>query len=159
MLTDDQLNHAYRYCLALTGDADDAYDLLQSGMVKWLARPDAKVGNPAAYLRRLLRNLFIDLKRAHKPTPLAEARPVEALADDSGDLETLTIRAELAGEILAQCGTQDRELLFLWAVEGYTIDEIARIVDRPRGTLLSRLHRIRKRVQAQFGNRDQEASA
>jgi RNA polymerase sigma-70 factor (ECF subfamily) len=36
-------------------------------------------------------------------------------------------------------------VLFLWAVEGYTIDEISRQTGTARGTLLTRLHRLRKR--------------
>ena len=37
-------------------------------------------------------------------------------------------------------------MLYLWAVEEYTVDEIALLTETPRGTLLSRLHRLKKRV-------------
>jgi RNA polymerase sigma-70 factor (ECF subfamily) len=42
--------------------------------------------------------------------------------------------------------TAEREILFLWAVEGYSTDEVARHLDRPRGSVLSIIHRMRKRL-------------
>jgi DNA-directed RNA polymerase specialized sigma24 family protein len=35
---------------------------------------------------------------------------------------------------------------FLWVVEEYTMKEISELTGIPRGTLLSRIHRIRKKV-------------
>ena len=41
----------------------------------------------------------------------------------------------------------EREVLFLAAVEGYTAQEIGEMTERPRGTVLSLLHRARQRVR------------
>ena len=40
----------------------------------------------------------------------------------------------------------ERELLFLWAVEGYTARELGEATECSRGTVLSRLHRLRKKI-------------
>ena len=44
---------------------------------------------------------------------------------------------------------EERELLFLWAVEEYTIEEIAHMKQVPKGTLQSKLHRLKKRIKLQ----------
>ena len=43
----------------------------------------------------------------------------------------------------------ERELLFFWAVEGCTAQEIADRTDSPRGTVLSRIHRLRQKILSQ----------
>ena len=45
----------------------------------------------------------------------------------------------------------EREILFLWAVEGYSTDEVASQLDRPRNTVLSIIHRMRKRLKQSVG--------
>jgi len=37
--------------------------------------------------------------------------------------------------------------MYFWAVEGYTTDELAEFLDISRGTLLSKIHRLRKRLE------------
>ena len=43
----------------------------------------------------------------------------------------------------------DRDILYHWAVLGYSTDETCAQLDLPRGTLLSRIHRLRKTLQQQ----------
>jgi len=45
----------------------------------------------------------------------------------------------------------EREILHLWAVEGMTTAQIAEQLDTPRGTVLSRIYRMRQRLIAEFG--------
>jgi len=47
---------------------------------------------------------------------------------------------------LSGCGlssTHEREILYYWAVEGMTAAQIATTLDSRRGTVLSRIHRLR----------------
>ena len=53
--------------------------------------------------------------------------------------------------ILKELAPKERELLFLWAVEGNTVQELADRTNTSRGTLLSRLSRLKKRLQQQYG--------
>lgn len=55
----ETLNKLYRYGLSLTQDNDAAYDLLQNSIEKFLKK-DRVADNPAAYLRKMMRNQFID---------------------------------------------------------------------------------------------------
>lgn len=142
----DMLDGMYRYCRALTGDDASAYDLLQDGLERYLRLSDP-VDHPEALLRRILRNRFIDTRRAAQRwglEPLDD--PAVALSHGFHGLEEILIVQDDLQRIW-QCLTPlERELLHLWAVEGYTMQEIAELVDEPRGTLLSRLHRLRGRV-------------
>ncbi|MGB5310090.1 MAG: sigma-70 region 4 domain-containing protein, partial [Arenicellales bacterium] len=47
----------------------------------------------------------------------------------------------------------DREVLFFWAVEGFSIREISEKLEISRGTLLSRIHRLRKRLSENVNDR------
>ncbi len=46
-----------------------------------------------------------------------------------------------------------RAVLLMWAVEGLKYREIARIIDAPVGTVMSRLHRARQAILEQIGPR------
>lgn len=43
--------------------------------------------------------------------------------------------------------SQEREALFLTAVEGYTAQEIADLTHQPRGTVLSLVHRAKQKIR------------
>ena len=60
MFNDTEFNKAYRYCLSLTKDREEASELLQSGFEKFLKKDGFKADNPKNYLYRVLRNHFID---------------------------------------------------------------------------------------------------
>ena len=50
--------------------------------------------------------------------------------------------------MLAKLRDIEREALFLHIVEGYSANEIATLTGRPRGTVLSLIHRSRKKLAA-----------
>lgn len=47
-------------------------------------------------------------------------------------------------------------MLFLTAVEGYTTAEIAQLTGRPRGTILSALHRAKKKLRQLLADDEEE---
>ena len=46
----------------------------------------------------------------------------------------------------------EREILYYWAVEGMTAAQIASTTGSRRGTVLSRIHRLRARLRAGIGD-------
>ena len=52
----------------------------------------------------------------------------------------------------------DREILYLWAVEEYSAAEIGHVLDVPRNTILSRVHRLRARLRDAFPEHVEEVS-
>ena len=63
MLDKQVLNQLYRYAISLTNNDDQAYDLLQSCVEKYLKADLADIEKPIAYLKRVIHNEFIDQTR------------------------------------------------------------------------------------------------
>jgi len=145
-LTEADFQRAYRYATALCGDRDQAFDLVHSAVASWLQASPRGVQDPLAYFLRIVRNTFIaDVRRASllRWAPLEDVEG--AIATDARPLEDVHLQRQQLDRIWETLGTAEREVLFLWAVEGYTVEEISQQTGTPRGTLLTRLHRLRKR--------------
>lgn len=147
-LSNQDFQRAYRYALSLSGDRQLAYDLVHSAVAAALQSPEIS-REPMRYLLKSVRHRFIDdTRRARRLewTPLEEVEG--AIAADLQPLEAALVNEEALRHAWEQLSAAEREVLFLWAVEGYTIDEISRHTQTPRGTLLARLHRLRRRLGA-----------
>jgi RNA polymerase sigma factor (sigma-70 family) len=151
MLDEDDLNGLYRYALALSHHRDDAYDLLQDSVENYLKTLKARgqsIDNPMAFVRTLMRNRYIDQYR-HRQRWQNEPFEEGAAYDISAtSLEQVCIDADSLRRIWRQLALQDRDILYHWAVLGYSTDEVSAILEIPRGTLLSRIHRLRKSIHA-----------
>lgn len=161
MFSKEQFNQAYQYCISFTKNEDDAFDLLHNSFEKFLKKDGNTMDNPKAYLYRIIRNQFIDDHRKKKRWQFQEYEE-----NDSNiallDLENLNeawVNQDEINYILGKINPSERELLFLWACEGYTIQEIADQTDTPKGTLLCRLHRIKKKIRDQLENPYQKVKA
>lgn len=144
MFSKEELNQFYRYCLALTGEEAEAYDLLQDSLEKYLKKRNS-VTSSRAYFRRIIRNLFIDHYRKSSKHETLELDENIIPATDT-DLENLVVNRGEVEIILKGLIHEDRELLYLWAVEEYTAKELADLLKCPRGTILSRLHRLKIKI-------------
>lgn len=153
MLDRDLLNQLYRYAISLTNSEDQAYDLLQSCIEKYLRLDTSNIEIPVAYLKRMIRNEFIDETRKRRFYADVDSEAIDRIQDqhslDELSLEDVFVQQSEVTALLGTMKAEERELLYLWAVEEYTIEEISQIQQVPRGTLLSKLHRLKKRVQLQ----------
>lgn len=140
-----QLNQLYQYACALCDDGDDAYDVLQSCLEKFL-RQQPSCDNPMAYLRRMMRNYFIDQYRAKQKVEFADFNEQQLFDLSATSLEDLICERDYLDKVWQQLSAQEREIIYYWAVLGYSTDELAQQLQQPRGTLLSRIHRLRKRL-------------
>jgi RNA polymerase sigma-70 factor, ECF subfamily len=148
-LSDTDYQRAYRYAVALTADPQHGFDLLHATLAQLLGKSlPADAGLP--YLLRALRNRHVDDCRRRQIVLWQslddEDSGVAVIATDFGDLEARVIQEDLLRQCWQRLGPAEREVLHLWAVEGYTVDEIAAQTDTPRGTLLARLHRLKRRL-------------
>lgn len=153
------LNQLYCYCYSLTVHKEDAYDLLQTSLEKYLKHQNQKPDSPqtTAYLRRIIRNQFIDNARRAKCVPFESlADENEASTIDIQPLDNLLINEERVDQIWKLLNTSEREIVFLWAIEGYTAKEISEEINVPRGTILSKIHRLRQKVQKAFTKKEQQ---
>jgi len=155
------LNQLYRYCFALTAHKDNAYDLLQTSLEKYLKHQQHQnqwnSSPQTAYLRRIIRNQFIDDARHAKCVPFEELTDAnEATTIDIQPLDNLFINEESVDQIWELLNTSEREVIFLWAIEGYTVKEISEEINVPRGTILSKIHRLRQKVQKTLAKKEQQ---
>jgi RNA polymerase sigma-70 factor (ECF subfamily) len=150
MFDEQRLNRLYRYGLALTNNESLSYDLLQDALESLLKLPERrKPENGDAWLRTCMRNRYVDQLRHDKRFPsdsIDDMETQEPLSMTWPDPAELLINQNQVQQILDQLQPQERELLYLWACEEYTAQEIADLQSAPRGTILSRIHRLRARI-------------
>lgn len=142
------LNNFFRYCISLTGNEQEAFDLLQDSVEKWLVKGSAGVEHPKTYMKRIIKNTFIDSFRKRKGREEMEFEEGLVSLDLENEFEKMIIDKDEVAAILKNSSPEERELLFLWAVEGKSFEEISKELEVPRGTLLARFHRLKKRVQS-----------
>jgi RNA polymerase sigma-70 factor (ECF subfamily) len=157
----------YTAALRMTRNPSDAEDLVQETYLKaYRAYGRFQEGtNLKAWLYRILTNTFINTYRAKK------RRPEESNLDD---VESLYLYRRLGGvagstsgrsaeeelldhitesevkEAIEALPEQFRMAVLLGDVEGFSYKEIAEILDVPIGTVMSRLHRGRRALQARL---------
>ena len=150
MLDKNELEQLYRYALSLAMKEDVAYDLLQTALERYIRRPTKPDDKPLAYLRTIIRNLYIDLKRHNKVVQIISIECDELISierEDDMSMEDVLINQQEVQQLISLLNSEENELLYLWAVEEHTVAEIAKIYQKPRGTVLSKLHRLKKRIR------------
>ncbi|MCZ7687185.1 MAG: sigma-70 family RNA polymerase sigma factor [Sandaracinaceae bacterium] len=156
------LDALYGAALRLTRSASDAEDLVQDSFVKAYRFYDRfEPGtNMKAWLFRILTNTFINkYRRSTRERRVLEGREAEPVGEgvmSRAAMRTLTdpvseahrriITAEIQ-EALDALPEDYRVMILLADVEELSYKEIATIVGCPIGTVMSRLHRARKRMQ------------
>jgi RNA polymerase sigma-70 factor (ECF subfamily) len=143
----------YRVAFRLTRSAHDAEDLAQEVCVRAYARLDEieVLEQPRGWLLRVLYRLFVDSVRRY------ERKHVGSIEDVGGDVlaydgpspmdeaERALERRRLEGA-WRHLDQEQRALLALHDVEGYSLAELIELTGLKEGTLKSRLHRARVRL-------------
>ncbi len=153
----------YNYALRMTGNADDARDLLQETFLKAFRFWDKyeKGTNVRAWLFRIMKNTYINVyRKAVKEPDTVDYNDIQnfynVIRENSTDANDL--QEKLFGHLLDDDVTKALEALpeefrtvvILCDIEGLTYEEIAEFVECPVGTVRSRLHRGRKLLYAQL---------
>ncbi|HCY74832.1 MAG TPA: RNA polymerase subunit sigma [Ignavibacteriales bacterium] len=147
----------YNFALKMTGDSDDASDLIQETYLKAFRFWDKfeKGTNCKAWLFRIMKNTYINTYRKNTKEPdKVDYEEIENFYEnikpsstDSAHLEKDIYDNLLDDELssaISSLPEDFRTVVILCDIEGYTYDEIADFVDVPVGTVRSRLHRARK---------------
>lgn len=146
----DQLDRLYRYALALTGHRAEAEDLLQGCLSECLERGREGITAPVAYLRRMLRSRFFDGLRRRRVVAFDPIDDAIGLPDPQRSLESMVVDASTLAQVWKDLAPAEREVMYLWAVDGLSAAEIALQLGQPRGSVLSRMHRVRAKMQARY---------
>jgi RNA polymerase sigma-70 factor (ECF subfamily) len=137
----------------------DGDDLVQETFMRALAaRHGFRAGsNARAWLCRILVNCAItEKRRLARDRRLAER--VAQLPVDTNDSRAQALDLDLQAA-LAALSPQDRRVLELAEIDGMHYREIARTLECPIGTVMSRLHRARRRLRLQVMTEPQRTAA
>ncbi|TAE23543.1 MAG: sigma-70 family RNA polymerase sigma factor [Candidatus Kapaibacterium sp.] len=154
------MDAVYHFAYNLTGNSDDASDLLQETFLKAFRFFDSfqQGTNCKAWLFQISKNSFINRYRKQTREPdkvrydeieeyYETLRPVNV---DANNLEEHLFNNLLDDEVtgaLQNLPEAFRTVLILSDIESLTYEEIAEVLNCPIGTVRSRLHRARKMVR------------
>jgi len=165
-LFDHYHRRAYAVALGVVKNPEDALDVVQDAFVKVHKHIHNFQGSSSFYtwLYRIVMNLSIDHVRRKKRVKSLDyddgvARDAENVAGDgsilpgilNGNPGKTALRRELAQAIDAALATlpeYHRAVILLREVEGLSYEEMSKILEVPKGTIMSRLFHARKKMQS-----------
>jgi len=147
----------YGTALAITGDRGAAEEILQDAFVRAyraMGRADGSV-SLSPWLHRIVVNLSCNWVRRNRQWTLPLDTWLDRLAIPAVSLEYAAESIELSAivrEAVAGLNSGQRAAIVLFYVQGFSLPEIAYILDCPVGTVKSRLHyacqALRKKLSA-----------
>ncbi len=159
------MDSLFNFALRMTGDSDDASDLVQETFLRAFRFFDKfeKGTNCKAWLFRIMKNTYINsYRKSNKEPEKVDYEDVENFYEnvkpsstDDAHLEREIFDNLLDDEIskaISDLPEDFRTVVILADIEGYTYEEIADFIDCPVGTVRSRLHRARKMLYATLYN-------
>lgn len=159
------LDQMYGAAMKMTRNPQDAQDLVQETFAKafgaFASYEDGT--NLKAWLYRIMTNTYINTYRKNQRTPflgaiddledwqLGEAKSTTAMSSRSAEAEAIDrTPAEVVTAALNGLAEDFRLVVYMADVEGFSYQEIADIIDRPIGTVMSRLHRGRAKLRQEL---------
>jgi RNA polymerase sigma-70 factor (ECF subfamily) len=145
-----------RVASAMTPQRCDAEDLVQETLIRaWRSIDRFDGRHPRAWLLTIMRNANANLHRRRRPhllddpdaPPAADRQRVAPSPESIVMSQTLDVSLEKA---LAKLPPQFQATVALVDVAGLTYAQAAAVLDVPRGTVMSRLHRARRRMKSQL---------
>ncbi|MEP9374893.1 sigma-70 family RNA polymerase sigma factor [Mesorhizobium sp. KR1-2] len=150
----------------LTGNVDDAEDVVQEACLKAFAGIETYAGgNARAWLLTIVRNVFYTWLARNRPRGLVitgdladldelSAAPEAGVADPDGPEAELIAKADTAAleAAISRLPPPFREVLVLRDVNGLSYREIAAMLGLPLGTVMSRLSRARGLLMSELGS-------
>lgn len=143
----------FNVVVRLADSEDDAHEIVQRSFVKaWQSLSELRDDLAfAGWLRRIATNLLRDhWRRANRQVDLPDDADLGALADPSPDASEQVFDAERLLHLEAAVGALPemfRLPVVLHYLDERSVEEVAGILDLPRGTVLSRLSRARARLK------------
>jgi RNA polymerase sigma-70 factor (ECF subfamily) len=148
-----------RVARSLTRNRADAEDLVQDALIRAYRAIDRFDGrHPRAWLLTILRNTHINRNRRRRPELLRDPdtqleRLAQSPADDDASRPDRFVDREFDAELelaLQSLTAPFLEVIELVDIEGLSYAEAAEVLAIPVGTVMSRLHRGRKKIREQL---------
>lgn len=153
-----ELDVLFRVARSISGNVDDAEDLVQDTLLRAFRAIDGFDGrHPRAWLFTIMRNAHHNRNRRRRPTLLKDSATMDAEIDrrnppspSAEDVAAVAFRASWVSDALGHLSPRLRRVAQLVDVDGLTYDEAAAVLDIPTGTVMSRLHRARHRMRVRL---------
>jgi len=147
-------DRAYTYACWLLGNADEARDSVQDGLLRlWEHRAELRDGVAGGWLLRTVHRLCLDRLRQRAvrrhmwlegdELPLAAADSPERCAAQSEQQATI-------GRALLRLSPRDRALIVMREMQDLSYEDIADVLEMPLGTLKAALFRARERLRREL---------
>ena len=146
----------YRVAYQLTGNAQDAEDLLQDLYLKlWQKRDDLPdEAMKEAYLVTMIRNLFIDLRRLKHLDDSAELKNEDGPPDERSldrQIDAKDEARQMEG-LINQLPEREAKIIQMHVVEDRSYEEIERDTGLSQGNIRIIVMRTKKKLKQQFQN-------
>ena len=154
------LSRALAVAYRVVGQREDAEDVVQDAFLAALVKIETfDRGRPfAPWLLRIVANRAINLRKARslRRTELIDA---DTTSDAASPFDE-AVRSELRGELqraLAGLPEQQRWIVELFEIDGFTGPEIAEMLDMPEGTVRWHVHQGRHALRAALAGASRES--
>lgn len=144
----------YRYCLARTGAAHDAEDLVADVFLRAMQALDRYEdrGLPfVAFLYRVARNAAIDRGRRTRPDMSIDDLTSHPESDLNVEAEAVrSLERQALAAAMSKLKAEYREVLLLRFVEGYPAADVGRMTGRSEGAVRTLQHRALERLRKEL---------
>ncbi len=157
------IDAAYNFAYHLTYNEADANDLVQEAYLKAYRFIDKYESgtNAKAWLFKILKNAFINgyRKKSKQPKKVDYEEIINYHDEEDTNFSSyVDLREEMFQGLMGDemtiainnLAVDFRTVILLCDVEGFTYEEISKIIDIPIGTVRSRLHRARNMLKEQL---------
>ncbi len=145
----------YKFALYTLGDAEDAADAVSDTFVE-IWKGIAKLRDPSSFSAWAFRILSTKCKK--EIANIIKKRGtyniddlIEMPSDDAGNMEENIAEGASLAAALSKLDGEERMIIVLSVLHGYTNKEIAEMIGKPQGTVSSKLHRTYAKLREMLG--------
>lgn len=145
----------YKFALYTLGDAEDAADVVSDTFVEIWKGID-KLRDPSSFSAWAFRILSTRCKKEIKI--IIQKRGtyniddlIETPSEDAGNIEEDIAESASLATALSKLDSEERMIIVLSVLHGYTNKEIAEMIGKPLGTVGSKLHRTYAKLREMLG--------
>lgn len=134
-----------RFATALAGNREAAEDLLQSAVERALRKRGSYDEGKRldSWMFKIMQNLWFDMRRSASAATFVSGEGMDFAGEDGREIVETREELRLAREAFAALPEDQRAVVALVVLEGFSYAGAAEALDVPIGTVMSRLSRAR----------------
>ncbi len=154
---DQYIDKIYRFVYLKVSSQETAEDITSKVFLRgWEAfqKQDSDIKNPGAFLYQIARNAVIDHYREKGRTNVISSESLPDLSDTSENIHekaVLSADVRLVKDAIAEIKKEYQDVIIMHYLEDMSVDEIAKLLGKPSGTIRVMMHRglkdLRDKVQ------------